>query len=407
MKDVFTNFRLRDRILTVAMFITAITLMFVASFLFSKNIVSENPNVISNIETKPVSLVDINSKLLFTGNIYLSRYINDWAMASSLKYAYPFSRLNEFDRSSYNAWIAGLECPMKSNFYQTSAEEDATLSFNCSPDYLPELKKWFNVVTLANNHTDNRGAEGFAETKQNLESARIQYFGHYDPRVLDDVCEVIAVPFSLKYDDDSSKTGNIPIAMCGWNGVFRIPPDASAEVMQKYAKIMPVIAMPHMGKEYVSSIDEIKSTFYHKLIDNGADMVLGDHPHWVQPSESYKGHLIVYSMGNFMFDQQSNSEVTRSAAIKVVIQNDDNDIELLNKWLKLGDSCLKFKDSCYEDAINSGLPKLKLNFKFEAVGSDDSSKITHRASDAVQNSILNRLNWWDTMSKLEKPYQKL
>ncbi|QQS19030.1 CapA family protein [Candidatus Saccharibacteria bacterium] len=36
------------------------------------------------------------------------------------------------------------------------------------------------------------------------------------------------------------------------------------------------------------------------MIDNGADMVLGDHPHVVQPSEAYKGHPIFYSMGNFI-----------------------------------------------------------------------------------------------------------
>jgi len=132
---------------------------------------------------KPVSAT---ANTLFFGNMYWGRYMNDWSMASSLKTAYPFSRLSEFQREKYNAWITGLECPTVAGFTQTSAEEDSTLSFNCSPDYLPEAAKWFTAVTLANNHTDNRGAEGFDETKKHLDENGIQYFGNYDPYVIND-----------------------------------------------------------------------------------------------------------------------------------------------------------------------------------------------------------------------------
>lgn len=350
---------------------------------------------------------NISTKLLFTGNIYLSRYINDWAMASPLKYAYPFSRLNELDRESYNGWIGGLECPMKANYQQTSAQEDATLTFNCSPNYLPELSKWFNVVTLANNHTDNMGEDGFQETKKHLSEAGIQFFGYYDPRVVDDVCDVISIPVDVLYDDGVKKQGKLPIAMCGWVGVFRVPPNESIQIMQKYSTYMPVIAMPHMGKEYVPAPDEIKTNLYRSMIDNGADMVLGDHPHWVQTTESYKGRLIVYSMGNFMFDQQFNTEVTRSAAIKVVIESDVNNSEDIEKWLELGNNCDTYKDTCLDRAMSQNLNKLKLTYKFDVVGTDNSGKITHLATESTKKSILQRLNWDDTMTKLVSPYQKM
>lgn len=406
MKIKSPKFRIREIILGICMLISALILaVAISEIATNKNV--EAPATKTEVKPKVVNIESFSTNLMFTGNIFVSRYINDWSMVSPLKYAYPFSRLNEFNRDSYNAWIAGLECPMKSNFQQTSAEEDETLSFNCSPNYLPELKKWFNIVTLANNHTDNQGAEGFDETRHNLDSANIQYFGHYDPRIIEDVCDVVSMPVDVFYDDRSKKKGNIPVAMCGWNGVFRIPPNDSAEIMQKFANFMPVIAMPHMGKEYVDSPDGIKTKFYHDLIDNGADMVLGDHPHWVQPSESYKGHLIVYSMGNFMFDQQFSTEVTRSAAIRAVIDNDSNDKALIQKWLDIGDTCATFKDSCLQKAIDQNLDKLKLTYKFAVIGSDDSGKITHPASQTLQNSILQRLNWSNTMSKLEKPYQQL
>ena len=159
-------------------------------------------------------------------------------------------------------------------------------------------------MTLANNHTDNQGVAGFTETQKHLEENSIQYFGHPDPRVLTDICDVIALPAKITYSDGTIKKGELPVAMCGYHGFIRIPPPESIALMKRYASLMPVIAMPHAGKEYVATADELKTELYRSMIDNGADMVIGDHPHWVQNTEAYKGHPIIYSMGNFIFDQQ-------------------------------------------------------------------------------------------------------
>ena len=241
----------------------------------SQNIVTTPANV-QVLAPNPVS---IRSSALFFGNAYWGRYINDWSMASPLKTAYPFSRLGEFKRDNYDAWIAGLECPSIANFSQTSAQEDTTLSFNCSPTYLPEAAKWFTAFTLANNHTDNRGVDGFAETKQHLEENKIQYFGHPDPDQLNDVCEVISFPVKVTLEDKTTKERSLPVAMCGYAGVFKIPSQASLAVMEQYSKLMTVIAMPHMGVEYKPAPDQLKTETYRSMIDHGADMVLGDHPH--------------------------------------------------------------------------------------------------------------------------------
>lgn len=349
--------------------------------------------------------VSARSNTLFFGNAYFSRYINDWSMASDLKYAYPFSRLNEFGRDQYDAWIAGLECPLVSGFQQTSAQEDAMLSFNCNPEYMTEAKKWFTAFTLANNHTDNRGPEGFAETKKHLDEQGIQYFGHYDPRELNDVCDVISLPTGVTYDDGTTEKGALPVALCGYHGFIRIPPPESIAVISQYAPYMPVIAMPHMGKEYVPAADELKTATYRAMIDAGADMVIGDHPHWVQNSEAYKGHPIIYSMGNFLFDQQYNTEVTRSAAVNVLIEVKDADKTLLKKWLSLGSQCKAYHDTCLEQIKQSRLAKLPYTFTLNIVGTDDSGHIVKPASPAVQAGILERLNWSKTVSGLTAPYE--
>lgn len=353
---------------------------------------------------KPESL---KSDSLFMGDVFWGRYMHQWAMASPLKTAYPFSRLHEFNRDDYDAWIMNLECPMVAGFSQTPTQEETTLSFNCSPDYLPEAAKWFTAVSLANNHTDNRGVDGFTETKQHLEDHKIQYFGHYDYDNLTDVCEVISLPTQVTYDDNSVKKESLPVALCGYEGVFGIPTQSALAVMERYAKVMPVIAMPHMGVEYQATADKLKTNTYRSMIDHGADMVLGGHPHWVQNTESYKGHLIVYSMGNFIFDQQGNSELTRSASIHVKLTSQPTDASVLEKWLAIGESCQAFKDDCLTKIEDQALPKLSLNYQFGVVGGNSADKITKLATTDELNSILSRLQWTQTVSQLQSPYSSL
>jgi len=354
-------------------------------------------------EPKPVSMV---STSLFTGNAFWGRNINKWSMDSELKTAYPFSRLNEFNRDQYDAWITGLECPTKAGFTQTVQQEEATLSFNCSPEYLPEFAKWFTAVTLANNHTDNRGAEAFTETQQHLDENKIQYFGHYDPYLTEEACEVIAYPVSVTYDDGEVKKEKLPVAMCGFHGVFKIPPEETLAQMEKYSKVMPVIAMPHMGAEYTPAPDALKTRVYRSMIDHGADMVLGDHPHWVQSTEAYNGKLIVYSMGNFMFDQQGSTELTRSGAIKLLMTS-ENAEDSLEKWLAVGEACAKFKDTCLQEAEAQELNKLPIDYSFGVIGTSDENKIVKPATAAEQVAIEQRMQWSSTMSQLKAPYKSL
>lgn len=349
----------------------------------------------------------LSSNVLFLGNTFWGRYIDDWSMASDLKYAYPFSRLSEFNRDQYDAWISGLECPTVAGVQMTSAQQEAALQFNCSPSYLPEAAKWFTAFTLANNHTDNQGAEGFRETQQQLDKNGIQYFGNYDYKAVEDACEVISLPVSVTNDDKTTTKGKLPVAVCAYHGVFGVPPAEAVAEIKKYNPYMPVIAMPHMGVEYKSSPDQIKGDFYRSLIDSGADMVIGDHPHWIQTTESYKGHLIVYSMGNFMFDQQDTPEVVRSAGIRVLISSDQSDSDLIKKWLAIGQECSTYKDNCLKTAISQNLTKLPLTYKFGIVGTNDSGKIVKPATVDQQNSILQRLNWQSTIEKLQAPYSSL
>jgi len=359
----------------------------------------------SSTITKPApTIVSLESNAAFFGDIYWGRYINQWSNESGLGIKYPFSRLGEFDRSKYTEWVANLECPTVAGLNIPPKTEDATLTFNCNPDYLPEAAKWFGIVSLANNHSGNQGADGFAETQKHLEENGIQYFGSYDYTNTTDVCNVVAWPVIVTYSDGSTKNGDVPLALCGYDGVFGIPVADAIDEIKTYSAVVPTIAMPHMGVEYTTTPNNIQRNTYHRMINDGADMVLGNHPHWVQSAESYNGHLIMYSMGNFIFDQQANSEVTRSAVVNVKMSLSDNS-DILQKWLEIGKTCGSYDDSCLKQVEQAGLAKPKYNWQIGIMGGDSSNKITKPASAEVTAGILERLGW--DYLELDAPYSKM
>jgi Bacterial capsule synthesis protein PGA_cap len=266
---------------------------------------------------------NLNLKTMFLGDVFWGRYVDDWSKASTLKYTYPFSGLNTFERDKYDAWIGGLECPITEQ-YIPSSEQDNTLSFNCLPEYLPEAAKWFNAFTLANNHTDNMekynnvNFDGFDKTRKNLDKYNLQYFGHFDNNVKSDICEVISL-YSKKEEV------YIPIAMCGFHNVFKLPTQEEINVISQYSKYLPTIVMPHQGKEYSTVADSLQRNYAKAYIDAGADAVIGNHVHVNQDSEVYKNKLIIYSLGNFIFDQQ-NGITTQAIAL-------DTEFNFINRLL--------------------------------------------------------------------------
>jgi hypothetical protein len=368
----------------------------------TKSVVVEKIPEVQIPKQKPV-LTSIINKSLYMGNIFFGRYIDDWAvqaanpeLAKIAKYqakandkrdfSHPFSQLSTFAPKKYNAWIAGLECPVTDQFVD-SASQDDTLNFTCLPGYIPEAAKYFDVFTLANNHIDNmQQIKGFENTRKVLEANNIQYFGHYDNAVKADLCEVVSVEASANYSDKTTEKIKIPMAYCGFHNVFKLPLQDEIDTITQYAKYFPTIVIPHQGAEYVTKSDPIKQETYQKFIDAGADLVVGDHPHTTQEIEYYKGKLIVYSLGNFIFDQQFNDKVTSAITLdsELTLNNDESD---LNNYLRVGEDCSKFKDNCLEKAKNTKLVKPKLNFQFDIIASDDSNKITRKAGPEVQSQM--------------------
>ncbi len=341
----------------------------------------------------------IKGRYLLNGTVVWARGIEKWSQRpnGTYDYVHPFSQLSSFNRQQYDAWVADLECPITNKTIPFQVQID-TLMFNCPPEFLPEAAKYFNIFNLANNHTDNRQHEGLVSTREYLDKAGVQYHGNYDPEVAEDTCEVISLP-AREIDEKSNKSTptNLPVAFCSWHYFYRTPKPGEIERMAEYAKIMPVFAFVHAGVEYRTTADDTQVAIARKIIDQNAEFVIVNNPHWVQNSEAYKGKLIVYSTGNFIFDQL-DSEGMRSASIDVslTLKNDTD----TKSWLELSKTCQQWHDNCLKLAQEKGLKKPKLQLSYAAVGGDNSNRQTKKASPTLQKAIEDRLNWQKTMSEL-------
>jgi poly-gamma-glutamate synthesis protein (capsule biosynthesis protein) len=97
-----------------------------------------------------------------------------------------------------------------------------------------------------------------------------------------------------------------------------------ADLRQDLAQARPladfVITFVHWGIEYFSNLTAHQRYLAQVAIDAGADLVVGAHPHVIEPYEFYKGKLIVYSLGNFVFDNMYEEVVRRGNILTLTIQ---------------------------------------------------------------------------------------
>jgi poly-gamma-glutamate synthesis protein (capsule biosynthesis protein) len=80
-----------------------------------------------------------------------------------------------------------------------------------------------------------------------------------------------------------------------------------------------IVVCMHAGEEYTAAPVPAQVEFAHAAIDAGVDLVVGSHPHWLQPFERYKTGLIFYSLGNFIFDLDSSPATREGAAVRLIV----------------------------------------------------------------------------------------
>ena len=281
---------------------------------------NENTNSESNTQSKKSTTIN----MAFTGDIMCHNTIYKDAFDSSNN-SYDFSYI--FDDVKYNIQTADIAVGnLETTFAGSSKGYSSYPTFNTPENLAYTLKKiGFDVLTTANNHCYDSGYSGIESTINYLDDADISHTGTYKSQeeqnqILIKNVKGIKIAFL--------------IFTYGTNGI-KVPNDKAYSVnlidknlilnqlsLAKDQDPDMICVSMHWGIEYQTSPNSEQKDLADFLFKNGADLIIGNHPHVLQSMEkrditlddgSHKDGFVVYSLGNFLADQNKN--YTRNSAI--------------------------------------------------------------------------------------------
>lgn len=226
----------------------------------------------------------------FTGDVMLARHVEILQRQGLLK-PYDFIRLF----ASSTAVFTNFESAMSEPHIPTAS---GVMRFSTASSNLAVLESLsITHASLANNHSRDYGKEGYVRTVSHLRSLGITPFG-----------DAVSVgTSSLTY----AAVGSTTIAVIGLHTLF-VPPDkAVLQALLTDAKASSDFQFIyiHWGDEYQTTHNQAQASLAEWLVNEGADAVIGHHPHVVQDISLINGVPVFYSLGNFIFDQYFSEDV--------------------------------------------------------------------------------------------------
>jgi|GEM_PF-238349 len=243
---------------------------------------------------------ECEASLFFAGDVMLGREVESLMQREGRDA--PFQVIAPLLRRSAVS-VANLEGPIVSNPAHTGP-----LQFHFDPKTAMALAQaGFTHLGLANNHGLDQGPEGLRETRETLHSAKLFPMG--DP-AWDSTPEV-----------ERAQVGTHAVHLLALNATepyFQLSKHEAR--LRRLRAINPaafLVVTMHWGHEFSLNANPQQVRFARAFVDAGADLVVGHHPHVVQNIEQYKGKWIVFSIGNFVFDQWGQPEAQSSLLLKV------------------------------------------------------------------------------------------
>lgn len=275
-----------------------------------------------------------SSRILFVGDLMLARAV-EWSMKERGA-EYPFALWNVVSFTDADAVIANFEGTIRTT---ENLEQTNVMAFDTLPEYVLPLKDaGFTHLSLANNHADD-----FGQTTTDFTRATIADTG--------------IIPFGDPFASESFVTridGDIPVSLIGFHAFNEATSGIVEAIRSEDAAGNFVIIYPHWGVEYDHEPSAYQTTAAQMWIDAGADLIIGAHPHVVQSTEIINGVPVVYSLGNFLFDQDFSRATQIGAVADVTLSSteititfspvsirtrqmyiDHEQDELLRSWLGL------------------------------------------------------------------------
>jgi poly-gamma-glutamate capsule biosynthesis protein CapA/YwtB (metallophosphatase superfamily) len=243
--------------------------------------------------------------ITFVGDIMLASQVGRLAAAGGT--ASFFSGVSSTLRAD-DLTIGNLECAVATR----GSPAKKKYTFCADPKTLPGLRKGgIDAVTLANNHSMDYGRGALLETMQHLRKENLPWFGAGAD------AESAAAPVIIRAANQTVALlgASRVLPSGGWSAGDHRPGVATAydpaallaAIRAARAKAGLVVVYLHWGTERMMRPHGYQRALARRCIDAGADLVVGSHPHVLQGFEYYRGRLIAYSLGNFVFNNRTRA----------------------------------------------------------------------------------------------------
>lgn len=288
----------------------------VALLALAAGVVAAYPPPRSSMPTLSVS--NSRATLLFAGDIMLSRSVGA-RMATLNDWQWPFGGIASITQGATLAF-ANLETTVS----ERGAKGGCGYCFRADPRVMEGLvAAGFDVLSVANNHMWDYGLDAFTDTLQYLAASNISGVGG-GRNLAEAQGPVVRIAGDtrvayLAYTDLLPASACATAERAGVNCFDDVRMRGDITRARGVADV--VVVSFHTGTEYAAEHNIIQERIYHAAIDAGADVVVGHHPHVVQDMEQYRSGWIVYSLGNFVFDQAFSEATMRGAMLEVSLQN--------------------------------------------------------------------------------------
>ncbi len=259
-------------------------------------------------------------RLVFTGDVMLSRAVGA-KMAQKDDFGYPARKVSDFFKDA-DIVAVNLEGPMSVLGTKVGSE----YSFRMDPRSIETLKLLnVSVASLANNHMWDYGRDALVNTASILNASGILSAGageSYEAANALRVKKARGTKFGfLSYTDlypENLEAGTSSPGISLFD-LVRVSGEIRKIKSEKRADILVVLF--HWGEEYRQHPTQKQRDTAHALIDAGADLIVGHHPHVVQDVKKYKNGWIFYSLGNFIFDQYFSEGTMKGLVVEAFAEN--------------------------------------------------------------------------------------
>ena len=286
---------------------------------FSGYLISPTP---TPVETVKIGLV---------GDISLGRMVTVEARRKQ-DFSFFLSKMKEW-LSGNDINIGNLEGPVIGN----CPSARAGMTFCGDVLFLDSFLRNKMAFSLANNHVLNYGSSGFWETVELLNEKRIPWvYSHSAP----------GDELGTEEREESREflvweKNGVSVGVLGWDlsgGHWYREEEIVEKVKEEAGRVDWLIVNLHWGEEYREEPEKWRIDLAHKLVEAGADIIQGHHPHVVQRTEEYQGGLIFYSLGNFVFDQMWSEETRMGKVVEIELSKDEV-LKKEEKKIKIYDYC--------------------------------------------------------------------